>query len=141
MEDKEAAADNKISKEETATQEMDKYNRELEGKRSADLIDSFTPQEFNLSNVQEDRGQKAVPQRSWMRRPRWTRSRKAAPRRSQTRWPRWTSTIRCRRLSCRRIKREKDKKRKKMEKEEVPKEKTWINWWKNQWRGSNNLQA
>ena len=90
MEDKEAAADNKISKEETATQEMDKYNRELEGKRSADLIDSFTPQEFNLSSAQEDRGQKKVPQKSWMRRLRWTRSRKAAPQRSQTRWPRWT---------------------------------------------------
>ena len=36
---------------------------------------------------------------------------------------------------------EKDKKCKKMDKEEVSKEETWINWWKNQWRGSNNLQA
>ena len=41
----------------------------------------------------------------------------------------------------RRMKGEKDKKRKKIDKEEVPKEETWINWWKNQWRGSNNVQA
>ena len=56
---KEADEEANNPKEKTSPEDADRDDLEIEGKKAMDTFDSFTPQEVDLSSVQEDSGQQS----------------------------------------------------------------------------------
>ena len=122
-------------------EKADRDDLEIEGKKAMDTLDSFTPQEVDLSSVQEDSGQQSRSKKEMDESGELDTVQKSSSPKELDEMDEVDISQQVKEDELKEEKDVKDEMRKKMVKEEVPKGETWISWWKKQWKGANNPQA